>query len=228
METFEVDKDFERQYKNFVIKYETLGHRIPVENNVKSMDSKIYFLPHHAVMKSDSVSTKLRVVFDSTCKPSNGNSLNSILGTGLDLERDDPTVSSLIKESFYIDDLMAAAPSSEEAISFIKTLSSILEARAFHLRKWRSNSSEVLSRISSNWVGDRTNLEIYPDECSKALGLIWNSMKDTFIFNLKVNFPDNIIKRSFLSQSARLFDPLGFLTPYTVSIKKIFINNYGC
>ncbi|GFT60555.1 uncharacterized protein TNCV_1966521 [Trichonephila clavipes] len=44
-------------------------------------------------------------------------------------------------------------------------------------------------------------------------------MKDIFIFNLKVNFPDNITKRSFLSQSARLFDPLGFLTPCTVSVK---------
>ncbi|GFY30065.1 soluble guanylate cyclase 88E [Trichonephila clavipes] len=44
-------------------------------------------------------------------------------------------------------------------------------------------------------------------------------MKDIFIFNLKVNFPDNITKRSFLSQSARLFDPLGFLTPCTVSMK---------
>ncbi|GFW13334.1 integrase catalytic domain-containing protein [Trichonephila clavipes] len=251
-------------------------------------------------MKGDSVSTKLRVVFDGTCKPSNGNSINSILGIGkmlqpdlftilvkfrlneiafsadiqqmyrqilidqedqnfqrivwreskdspireyklctvtygtasapylatrclfqmgLDLERDDPAVSSLIKEYFYIDDLMAGAPSSEEAISLMKTLSNILEARGFHLRKWRSNSSEVLSRISSNWVGDSSNLEIHPDECSKALGLTWNSMKDIFIFNLKVNFPDNITKRSFLSQSARLFDPLGFLTPCTVSIK---------
>ncbi|GFX12004.1 integrase catalytic domain-containing protein [Trichonephila clavipes] len=297
---FQVDKDFERQYKKFMIEYESLGHMMPVENNEKSMDPKIYFLPHHAVMKGDSVSTKLRVVFDGTCKPSNGNSLNSILGigkmlqpdlftilvkfrlneiafsadiqqmyrqilidqedqnfqrivwreskdspireyklctvtygtasapylatrclfqTGLDLERDDPAVSSLIKESFYIDDLMAGAPSSEEAISLIKTLSNILEARGFHLRKWRSNSSEVLSRISSNWVGDSSNLEIHPDECSKALGLTWNSMKDIFIFNLKVNFPDNITKRSFLSQSARLFDPLGFLTPCTVSIK---------
>ncbi|GFW30302.1 uncharacterized protein TNCV_3850731 [Trichonephila clavipes] len=258
-------------------------------------------------MKGDSVSTKLRIVFDGTCKPSNGNSLNSILGIGkmlqpnlfkilvkfrlseiafsadiqqmyrqilidqedqnfqrivwreskdspireyklctvtygtasapylatlclfqkgLELERDDPAVSSLIKESFYIDDLMAGAPSSEEAISLIKTLSSILEARGFHLRKWLSNSSEVLSRIYSNWVGDSSNLEIYPDECSMALGLTWNSMKDIFIFNLKVNFPDNITKRSFRSQSARLFDPLGFLTLCTVSIKIFYQQLY--
>ncbi|GFW55249.1 DUF1758 domain-containing protein [Trichonephila clavipes] len=270
---FQVDMDFERHYKNFMIEYESLGHMIPVENNVKSMDSKIYFLPHHAVMKGDGVSTKLRVVFDDTCKPSNGNSLNSILGIGkmlqpdlftilvkfslneitfsadfqqmyrqilidqedqnfqrivwreskdspireyklctvtygtssapylatrclfqigLDLERDDPAVSSLIKESFYIDDLMAGAP------------------------------LKVLSHTSSNWVEDSSNLEIHPDECSRALGLTWNSMNDIFIFNLKVNFPDNITKCSFLSQSARLFNPLGFLTPCTVSIKTFY------
>ncbi|GFQ68832.1 DUF1758 domain-containing protein [Trichonephila clavata] len=82
---------------------------------------------------------------------------------GLSLERDNPTVSSLIKESFYIEDLMLGATSSEEAIISIKTLSQVLEARGFHLRKWRSNSPDVLSRISSNWVGDTSNLEIHPD-----------------------------------------------------------------
>ncbi|GFT60557.1 uncharacterized protein TNCV_1966531 [Trichonephila clavipes] len=88
MERFQVDKDFERQYKHFMIAHESLGHMIPVENIVKSIDSKIYFLPHHALMKVDSVSTKLRVVFDGTCKPSNGNSLNSILGIGKMLQPD--------------------------------------------------------------------------------------------------------------------------------------------
>ncbi|GFQ71316.1 DUF1758 domain-containing protein [Trichonephila clavata] len=91
---------------------------------------------------------------------------------GLELERDNPTVSSLIKESFYVDDLLAGATSSEEAITSIKTLSRVLEARGFHLRKWRSNSPDVLSRIFSNWVGDTSNLEIHPDECSKALDLL--------------------------------------------------------
>ncbi|GFW94123.1 DUF1758 domain-containing protein, partial [Trichonephila clavipes] len=130
--------------------------------------------------------------------------------TGLDLERDDPAVSSLIKESFYIDDLMAGAPSSEKAISLIKTLSSILEARGFHLRKWRSNSSEVLSRISSNSVGDSSNLEIHPDECSKALGLTWNSMKDIFIFNLKPQSDGNtkvtlLVAKSSVGTSKSLY-----------------------
>ncbi|GFR33809.1 uncharacterized protein TNCT_303901 [Trichonephila clavata] len=34
--------------------------------------------------------------------------------------------------------------------------------------------------------GDTSNLEIHLDECSKALGLTWNSGKDTFTFNLKI------------------------------------------
>ncbi|GFV45770.1 DUF1758 domain-containing protein [Trichonephila clavipes] len=197
---FQVDKDFERQYKNFMVEYESLGHMIPVENNVKSMDSKIYFLPHHAVIKGKMLQPDLftilvkfrlneiafsadiqqmyrqilidqedqnfqRIVWRESkdspireyklCTVTYGTASAPYLATrclfqtGLDLERDDPAASSLIKESFYIDDLMAGAPSSEEAISLIKTLSSILEARGFHLRKWRSNSSEVLSRISS-------------------------------------------------------------------------------
>ncbi|GFR09870.1 DUF1758 domain-containing protein [Trichonephila clavata] len=43
--------------------------------------------------------------------------------------------------------------------------------------------------------------------------------EDHFQSTFKYNDQDNITKRSFLSQSARLFDPLGFLTPCTVYIK---------
>ncbi|GFR08091.1 DUF1758 domain-containing protein [Trichonephila clavata] len=103
--------------------------------------------------------------FQSTFKY-NDQATRCLFQVGLELERDNPTVSSLIKESFYIDDLMAGATSSEEAITSIKTLSQVLEARGFHLRKWRSNSPDVLSRISSNWVGNTSNLGIHPDECS--------------------------------------------------------------
>ncbi|GFW61608.1 uncharacterized protein TNCV_5139161 [Trichonephila clavipes] len=45
-------------------------------------------------------------------------------------------------------------------------------------------------------------------------------MKRSSLLSLSVHTKrHNITKRSFLSQSARLFDPLGFLTPCTVSIK---------
>ncbi|XP_058816945.1 uncharacterized protein LOC131680243 [Topomyia yanbarensis] len=41
-----------------------------------------YYLPHHAVLKPDSTTTKLRVVFDASCKTSTGVSLNDALMVG--------------------------------------------------------------------------------------------------------------------------------------------------
>ncbi|KYN38944.1 hypothetical protein ALC56_06679 [Trachymyrmex septentrionalis] len=40
------------------------------------------YLPHHAVLKPDSITTKLRVVFDASCPTSSGVSLNNIFRSG--------------------------------------------------------------------------------------------------------------------------------------------------
>ncbi|XP_070067295.1 uncharacterized protein [Drosophila virilis] len=41
-----------------------------------------YFLPHHCVLKEDSTTTKLRVVFDDSPTPDSGHSLNDVLMAG--------------------------------------------------------------------------------------------------------------------------------------------------
>uniref|UniRef100_A0A8D8QLF9 Uncharacterized protein n=1 Tax=Cacopsylla melanoneura TaxID=428564 RepID=A0A8D8QLF9_9HEMI len=47
-----------------------------------------YFIPHHMVMKPDSVSTKLRVVFDASAQTTSGKSLNDLLYSGPKLYSD--------------------------------------------------------------------------------------------------------------------------------------------
>ena len=49
---------------------------------------EVYYIPHQAVIKPDSVSTKLRVVFDASAKTTSGNSLNDKLLPGPNLQRD--------------------------------------------------------------------------------------------------------------------------------------------
>lgn len=67
--------------------YRTLGHMelIP-ENEINSINSS--YLPHHAVYKASSTTTKLRVVLDASCQTSNGLSLNQNLMTGSTIQHD--------------------------------------------------------------------------------------------------------------------------------------------
>lgn len=65
--------------------YLSLDHMKLIDdtNKIKINEkSPAYYLPHHCVLKSTS-ETKLRVVFDASCKSSSGISLNDVLMVGL-------------------------------------------------------------------------------------------------------------------------------------------------
>ncbi|XP_058980320.1 uncharacterized protein LOC131803241 [Musca domestica] len=72
--------DLKKEYDRVVREYCDLGHmRCIPHSNVSSGPS--YYLPHHAVIKPESVSTKVRVVFNASSPTSTGLSLNDILHT---------------------------------------------------------------------------------------------------------------------------------------------------
>ncbi|GFR04352.1 integrase catalytic domain-containing protein [Trichonephila clavata] len=64
------------KYVEFLQEYEDLDHMQRVKEEEPGLH---YYIPHHAVIRPESKSTKLRVVFDASCKSSNGNSLNDFL-----------------------------------------------------------------------------------------------------------------------------------------------------
>ncbi|XP_063907415.1 uncharacterized protein LOC135125692 [Zophobas morio] len=75
-------------YTNFLDEYLALGHMKLVAGESDFHTKQLYFFPHHAVIKSSSTTTRVRVVFDGSCKTSTGVSLNNILMVGPTIQQD--------------------------------------------------------------------------------------------------------------------------------------------
>ena len=77
------------QYQMFMDEYLSLGHmeEVPAAEIYQS-SHKSYYLPHHAVFKNDSSTTKVRVVFDGSAKTNHNTSLNDSLLVGPTIQRD--------------------------------------------------------------------------------------------------------------------------------------------
>ncbi|XP_062536046.1 uncharacterized protein LOC134205118 [Armigeres subalbatus] len=90
---FARDPDFKRMYGEFMAEYLDLGHMERIrDDEVNVSPEKSFYLPHHGIMRQDSVTTKLRVVFDGSCQSSAGISLNEKLLTGPKVTEDLPII----------------------------------------------------------------------------------------------------------------------------------------
>ncbi|XP_068690305.1 uncharacterized protein [Montipora foliosa] len=68
-------------------------------------------------------------------------------------------VTYAVKRNFYVDDLLAWKPNSDEAMVLARELIKILATGGFRLTKWMSNSRKVLSAILTSEVAcDTVNL----------------------------------------------------------------------
>ncbi|GFX48577.1 DUF1758 domain-containing protein [Trichonephila clavipes] len=133
-------------------------------------------------------------------------------------DKDNPNLSRVLQEDIYMDDLLSGADTPNNAISICKDIAHVLSTRGFHLRKWNSNSTEFLAQFSEHSSHDaRVEFSKDSNESSKVLGLFWNSSNDTFGFQPSLELTPPLTKRRILSESSKIFDPLGLLSPCTVS-----------
>nr|CAA09069.1 polyprotein [Drosophila melanogaster] len=79
------DEALKARYDSVIQEYLDLKHMRQV---LPTHDCNAYYMPHHAVLKPESVTTKLRVVFNASSPSSNGTSLNDILHAGPVLQSD--------------------------------------------------------------------------------------------------------------------------------------------
>ncbi|XP_055527384.1 uncharacterized protein LOC129719999 [Wyeomyia smithii] len=129
----------------------------------------------------------------------------------------------MILQDCYVDDLITGADTIEEAIESQRQIRSLLAKGQFPIHKWCANDARILSDIPDN---EREKLvylnQTSADQVIKTLGLIWNPSSDKFLFTFDLISDDKpITKRRLFSIVARLFDPLGFLSPTVVLAKQL-------
>ncbi|XP_029054285.1 uncharacterized protein LOC114881620 [Osmia bicornis bicornis] len=85
---FKANPEIKKEYTKFMQEYEEQGHMSQISDGASLSPKETYILPHQPVIRPDSMTTKLRVVFDASAKTSNGTALNDKLMVGPNLQRD--------------------------------------------------------------------------------------------------------------------------------------------
>ncbi|KAJ8914086.1 hypothetical protein NQ315_014282 [Exocentrus adspersus] len=94
----------------------------------------------------------------------------------------------------YVDDLVSGSNSVDEALNLQK---------------------QVIGLLNRD---DQTSLSFDVDTFVKIQGLQWQPSLDVFSYHVAL-MDRTCTKRTILSELARIFDPLGFLSPVTIFLK---------
>ncbi|XP_015124484.1 uncharacterized protein LOC107046388 [Diachasma alloeum] len=109
-----------------------------------------------------------------------------------------------LRGSFYVDNCVTSVHSPEKRHKFQKIATETLKTGGFDLRGWEHSGLEM------------------PSTASSVLGLIWNRETDTLTLAdtvIQKERPANITKRTVLSATQSLFDPLGMICPVLICPK---------
>ncbi|KAK7933319.1 hypothetical protein WMY93_004215 [Mugilogobius chulae] len=136
---------------------------------------------------------------------------------------DYPKASAFVEKNFYVDDGLTSVPSVSEAKELITESQKLCKLAGLRLHKFNSSHTDALSHLAPSERANATKpLNLKPDTNSSdhVLGIQWSVENDTFSFNTSTK-EQPPTRRSILSVISSLFDPLGFVAPFTLSGKSI-------
>ena len=152
------------------------------------------------------------------------------------LEEDSSFVERFLMD-LYVDDTTSGCNSVDEGKYFYNTSTKIMRDAGLLLRKWTSNDPEPQNFFDSAEPSLKSSVEDdtsfaqsqFPqtiESCNRVLGIEWDLKRDKFVFRfddfLKKGREMELTKRSILSLSAAVYDPLGVVSPITARVKTIF------
>ncbi|XP_062603438.1 uncharacterized protein LOC134265202 [Saccostrea cucullata] len=136
----------------------------------------------------------------------------------------DSDVRKFVYDNFYVDDGLTSLPTEAEAVTLMKkTQATLKENGNIRLHKIISNSVNVMKSFPSDDLGsDLKELNHSTDMCNlpvqHSLGMLWDLNSDMFVFKIS-NTEKPCTRRGLLSTLNSVFDPVGFISPVTISGK---------
>ncbi|XP_058816784.1 uncharacterized protein LOC131680080 [Topomyia yanbarensis] len=137
--------------------------------------------------------------------------------------KDFPLAALVVKQGFYVDDLLTGSDNLETLVETGHQLVSLLNRGGFSLRKWSANHPTILEHIPEKDRETLTVVELDQSPSIKTLGLLWFPTEGLFGFKVPQLPPlERVTRRIALSEMSQLFDPLGLVGPVVASAK-IFV-----
>lgn len=130
-----------------------------------------------------------------------------------------PAVERLIRNDLYVDDVATGADCESNALQLQQDLIKVFNRGCFELRKWSSNSVALLEAVPPDCrQTDPVTFDEPTSDYTKVLGLKWEPNPDILAYQYEPN-PVRFNKRAILSEIARIYDPIGLLTPVITNLK---------
>ena len=137
-----------------------------------------------------------------------------------DMQEQHPLAAATAKSCFYVNDYLSGAEIIDDAWKLWKQISEFCRDAGLFLRKFRSNSQELLSRIPKELQekSPEVSIALDPTVYGKTLGIHWNTKSDSFHISTPVINELPPTKRSVASAAACLLDIMGWFGPVTLMI----------
>ena len=134
-----------------------------------------------------------------------------------------PLASQLIQNNMYVDDCLFSTETVQQGVELAKQIMQTCSNGGIRMHKFLSNSENIIKSLPASEVAQpkqTKDMSLGEAKYERTLGLMWNMTKDTFCFtsNLKENAET---RRGILSTVASLYDPLGLVSPVTLTGKQI-------
>ena len=129
------------------------------------------------------------------------------------------SVSDFVCRDFYVDDGLKSVECASTAVEIIQGAQQLCKKGGIRLTKFVSNSEEVVNSLP---VSERAAsvVDLSFDASERVLGMKWSVKSDLFEFEA-LHAEKPVTRRGILSTVSSVFDPLGFVSPFTLLGKRI-------